>query len=110
MELERCRAAALVLIDDNSLLESTAGTGLPWSPQVRPLVASPIQLARRTHILERSMVYGVDPVALRGDPARCEWELLAHRGRRCGLTQLGLANPRFQTRSSWHGLGEIDLA
>jgi hypothetical protein len=29
----RCRAAALVLVDDNSYLESTAGEGLPWSPQ-----------------------------------------------------------------------------
>jgi hypothetical protein len=49
VELGRCRAAALVLVDDKSLLESKAGSGLPWSPLVRPLLASPTQLARSKH-------------------------------------------------------------
>lgn len=42
-----CRAAALLLIDDNSYLEGPAGEGLPWDRQVRPLLASPTQIARQ---------------------------------------------------------------
>jgi hypothetical protein len=37
VELGRCRAAALLLVDDDSHLDSDAGTALPWSPNVRPV-------------------------------------------------------------------------
>jgi hypothetical protein len=53
MDLGRCRAAALLLIDDDSHLDDEAhpqgpaGRGLPWTPKVTPLLASPTQLARR---------------------------------------------------------------
>ena len=47
LDLGRCRAAAMLIVDDNSYLESVAGTGMTWSPQVRALLASPTQLARR---------------------------------------------------------------
>jgi len=36
----------MLLVDDNSYLEGPAGQGIPWSPSVRPLLASPTQLAR----------------------------------------------------------------
>lgn len=51
----RCRAAALLLIDDNSYLEEAAGKGLPWDPRVRPLLASPTQLARAAAAKERGV-------------------------------------------------------
>jgi hypothetical protein len=52
VEIGRCRRAALLLVDDDSHLDGVlhpkgpAGKGLPWSPLVRPLLASPTQLAR----------------------------------------------------------------
>lgn len=46
LDKKRCTTAALLLIDDNSYLEGDAGIGMPWSPRVTPLLASPTQLAR----------------------------------------------------------------
>lgn len=50
----RCRAAALLLVDDNSYLEALAREGhkLPWHPSVRPLLASPAHLNRRRRARE----------------------------------------------------------
>ncbi len=48
LDRKRCRAAALLLVDDNSYLDALARTGekLAWRTSIRPLLASPAQLAR----------------------------------------------------------------
>lgn len=46
VERKKCKAAAMLVVDDNSYVDSPAGQDLPWSPLVQPLLASPTQLGR----------------------------------------------------------------
>jgi hypothetical protein len=41
---ERCKRAAMLVVDDAARLESDPGSNLPWSPSVRPLLANKAQL------------------------------------------------------------------
>ena len=47
LKLKRCRAAAMLIVDDANNVEGPAGQKLPWSPTIRPLLANPTQLERR---------------------------------------------------------------
>jgi hypothetical protein len=46
VEKERCKRAAMLVVDDANHVEAEPGKGLPWSPAI-PLLANPTALRRR---------------------------------------------------------------